>query len=253
MASKKPSYEELKRKVESLEKRLSSVTRAMKKIRVREKKYSFIAENSSDIILMADDRARYTYISPSHELHLKRGDEILGEIIFDHIHPEDKDRTREIFFALFETREPARVEYRYNHPERGYIWLESTGQPFLTDDGSVQVVIISREVTKRRQAEDELKASEERFRAIFESSDDFIFLKDSELRYVMANPATQELFGLSSTEIMGKVDSELFGAEAAAHIENSDLRVLKGEILEEVDSKPVNGIFRTYHVKKTPV
>ncbi len=250
MVSEKPTYEELERKIESLEKRLSSVALAMKKIRAREKKYRFIAENSSDIIFIIDDRARYTYISPSYEMHLKRGSELLGKSGFDHIHPEDREYVREIFFSSIESMSQGRVEFRYNHPERGYIWLEALGKPLMMDDGTVQAVVTSRDVTKRRQAEDELRKSEERFRAIFESSEDIIFLKDFELRYVMANPAAQEFFGLSSPELAGKIDSELFGREWAAHMEDSDRRVLKGKILEEVNTHPGHDINKTYHVKK---
>ena len=48
-------------------------------------------------------------------------------------------------------------------------------------------------------------------------------------------------------------DRELFGDEAGEHIEELDTRVLRGETVEEEDTKPVNGTMRTFHVKKTPV
>ena len=108
--------------------------------------------------------------------------------------------------------------------------------------------------TKRlKQTEEALKRSEEQFRAIFESADDFVFLKDRELRYVKVNPAMAQLFGKPSEDLIGRTDAELFGAEAGTHIEEIDTKVLNGECIEEEDTNPVNAIRRTFHVKKTPV
>ncbi|MFO7749294.1 MAG: PocR ligand-binding domain-containing protein [Desulfobacteraceae bacterium] len=98
-----------------------------------------------------------------------------------------------------------------------------------------------------------LNKSEERFRAIFESTTDYIFLKDSELCYTMVNPAMAALFDKPGEELIGQTDWEIFGGKTAEHIHHIDTRVLDGEIIEEEDTKPVKGIPVTFHVKKIPV
>jgi diguanylate cyclase (GGDEF)-like protein/PAS domain S-box-containing protein len=93
---------------------------------------------------------------------------------------------------------------------------------------------------------------EQIFKAIFETADDCVFVKDRQLRYVRANPAMEKLFGVSAGELAGKTDYELFG-EAAKHIEEIDRRVLNGDTVKEEHNKILNGLERTFHVIKTPV
>jgi PAS domain S-box-containing protein len=109
------------------------------------------------------------------------------------------------------------------------------------------------EVLGRIKAEQELRRSEERFRAIFETAQDSIFIKDLSRRYVNINPAMERLFELPASEIYGMTDDELFGAKAGSHVREMDLNVLGGKIIEEVDTKPVRGMPHTFHVIKVPM
>jgi PAS domain S-box-containing protein len=73
------------------------------------------------------------------------------------------------------------------------------------------------------------------------------------LLYIQINPAMENLFGLSSSEIVGKTDDDLFGKESGAHIRETDLNVLMGQIVVEEHTKPVNGNLITFHVIKAPM
>lgn len=104
-----------------------------------------------------------------------------------------------------------------------------------------------------KKAKKELQESEEKFRAIVETAEDSIFVKDRQLNYVMGNPAMELLFGIPCEELLGKSDTELFGVDAGKHIEEVDRQVLKGETVEEVHSKPVGEEIKTFHVIKVPL
>jgi PAS domain S-box-containing protein len=108
-------------------------------------------------------------------------------------------------------------------------------------------------VLGRIKAEQELRKSEERFRAIFETAQDSIFMKDRSRRYVSINPAMERLFELPASEIYGMTDEDLFGDKAGSHIREMDLSVLRGKVIEEVDTKPVRGLSHTFHVIKVPM
>lgn len=110
-----------------------------------------------------------------------------------------------------------------------------------------------RDVTKYKRVEEDLRSSQEQLRAIFDSASDFVFLKDGDHRYVKVNPAMERLFDRPAQKLEWRTDRELFGDETGKHIEELDARVLRGETLEEEDTKPVNGKLHTFHVKKTPV
>ncbi|HWQ19608.1 MAG TPA: PAS domain S-box protein [Methanotrichaceae archaeon] len=107
-------------------------------------------------------------------------------------------------------------------------------------------------IIARIKAEEELRKSEERFRAIFETAHDSIFIKDASLHYIQVNPEMERLFGQPKSELIGKTDTDLFGEEDGRQIIETDLRVLSGEIVEETHTKHVNGMPVTFHVVKVP-
>jgi PAS domain S-box-containing protein len=77
-----------------------------------------------------------------------------------------------------------------------------------------------------------LRASEERFRALFDTAEDFVFIKDRLLRYTHANPALLRMMGRSRGQVTGRTDMELFGPEEGAHSQEVEQRVLAGQTLE---------------------
>ncbi len=119
--------------------------------------------------------------------------------------------------------------------------------------GENAVLSLGRDITERKEAEEALRTSEERFRTIFEIAPDCIFLKDLDLRYTHVNPAVETLFGTSASEIIGKHAEDFFGVEASGHIREGDLRVLAGETIEDEHTRPVRGMYLTFHDIRTPL
>jgi PAS domain S-box-containing protein len=105
----------------------------------------------------------------------------------------------------------------------------------------------------KRKAEQALQESNERFRAVFDTAEDSIFMKDGTLRYVQVNPAMEKLFAVPADKLIGMTDEDLFGKEAGQHIRQVDNRVLSGEVVEEEHTKLVGGISKTFHVIKVPM
>ena len=91
---------------------------------------------------------------------------------------------------------------------------------------------LENQIVEGKLAGEAQRESEERFRAIFETAKDSIFIKDRHLRYTLVNPTMERLFGLSASQLLGKSDEELFGDEAGVHIREIDSCVLRGEIIE---------------------
>lgn len=90
-------------------------------------------------------------------------------------------------------------------------------------------------------------------KAVFDNATDCIFIKDTSLSYTLVNRAMCELFQMELSDIIGKTDAELFGVEAAAHIAESDERVIRGGTVRETGEKPVTGEIRTFDTVKVPV
>jgi len=86
------------------------------------------------------------------------------------------------------------------------------------------------ETVERRTSE--LLESERRFRTLFESAQDFIFVKDREHRYIDVNVAAVDLLQMARSEIVGKTDIDLFGDAYARESANVEARVLQGQTIQ---------------------
>lgn len=104
----------------------------------------------------------------------------------------------------------------------------------------------------KRIAEDKLKESEERFRTIFESAQDAIFLKDNHLKYTLVNPAMEQLYKITSTEFLGHTDEELFGSRKAAESYAIEEQVLQGKVVKD-EFKIQQKTAQTFHTVRVPL
>jgi PAS domain S-box-containing protein len=106
---------------------------------------------------------------------------------------------------------------------------------------------------KEKAAQEALSVSESRLRAVIDSARDAIFIKGRDHRYIVANRAMSELFGVPMERILGATDRDLFPDEAADHIEKVDRRVFQGETIEEEMARPVTAAVYVFHTIKVPL
>ncbi|MFZ5518321.1 MAG: PAS domain S-box protein [Candidatus Zhuqueibacterota bacterium] len=105
----------------------------------------------------------------------------------------------------------------------------------------------------RKLGEEALRESEERFRALFETARDIIFIKNQQLQYVSINPATASFFKMDPVSSVGSTDREIFGDEVARFSETIERRVLDGDIVEIEQAGPINGSEKIFHVIRAPM
>jgi|GEM_PF-225774 len=178
---------------------------------------------------------------------------LAGLPVIDSVHPDFRETVaRRISQAESSgvSSDFAEVEFLRADGSAGY--MESVEVP-IWYKGERAVLTLGRDITQRKEAEEALRTSEERFRTIFEIAPDCIFLKDTDLRYTHVNPAVETLLGFPASDIIGRHADDLFGEEAASHIREGDLRVLAGETIEDEHTRPVRGMYLTFHDIRTPL
>jgi PAS domain S-box-containing protein len=147
----------------------------------------------------------------------------------DHLHPDDRARVMEKVPRLF-ADDRLVMEYRFQHKEGGYLWLNDESVLLRNDSGApVEAIGSWVDVTERREAEAALRNSEERFRTLVSSMDDIVFTLDRERRYTGVYGSWIERFGLERDDFIGKTASEIVGAEAGRIHEDAFAGALAGE------------------------
>jgi two-component system response regulator AtoC len=132
--------------------------------------------------------------------------------------------------------------------------LEIHAFPIFDSDGNVsQIIEYHLNITDRKVAERAHRESEERFRAIFESAQDCISLKDRSLRYTLVNPYMTTVLGLEASEIVGRTDEDLFGPLTGRIISEQEYRVLKGETRQLKQTRTIRGDEVTFLDIKVPL
>ncbi len=227
-----------------------------RKLRESEERFSQVTQATGDWIWETDTQGRYVYSSPVVEKILGYTPrEMLGKHFYDFLHPDEREELKARALETFSLKQPFISFVNRNiHKDGHTVILETTGVPLLDAEGNlIGYRGADRDITERVQAEEALRESEQRFRAIFETIPDSIFLKDQSLHYAQVNPGMEALFGVRKEELIGKSDRELFGEEEATHLAEIDRRVLAGEIVSEERTKPVRGIPYTFHTVRVPM
>jgi PAS domain S-box-containing protein len=189
--------------------------RSEEELRESEARYRLLAENVSDVVFQGREGG-LTWVSPSvTALSGWRPEELLEQPLEAFVHPEDAARLA----ALREGGSPAdrgRAEVRMRFADGAYHWL-SVALSLVADAGGRQTVIGSvRDVQPEVEAREALAESERHYRALSESSPDYIFVLGRDLRVRYVNPTSANAFRRSSEEIVGLALADLFDAETAA-------------------------------------
>lgn len=144
---------------------------------------------------MRDKPANATlqYVSPSHKIVLGyEPKDIIGRSVFDFVHPDDLAEVVKTFRSGISTGLPRIATFRYRHNDGHYIWLESSGSPLRNKDS--HVVLSSRDITKRIQAEELL-------RTLTENAPVGIYIvQDGKFKYV--NPHFIQNLSYSENELL---------------------------------------------------
>ena len=109
------------------------------------------------------------------------------------------------------------------------------------------------DISSRKKAEQALRESEARFRAIFEGADDHIFIKDTNLKYVQVNPSMARALDRNPAEFVGRKTEDIYGFELGRFLTEIETRVLNGETIECEHTFPINKIPLTFSYTITPL
>jgi PAS domain S-box-containing protein len=127
-------------------------------------RYREFIEQSTDIVTVLDASGRIEFTSPAVETVLGYGQsELVGEDPLEYTHPEDRGRVRVAVEQALAERDTVRtVEFRFEHADGSWVWVESRGRNRLDDPNIEGLVLSQRDITDRVEREQRLQRERDR-------------------------------------------------------------------------------------------
>lgn len=146
--------------------------RADAALRASDARFRSMIQNASDVILLIDRDGRLTYISASVAPAFGyEPDELVGEIPFTIIHPDDHVSVREHLRQLLEDGiSSTRNEFRVLHADGSWRNVETVASNLLEDPHVEGIVVTARDFTERTQAQHDLERKSELLQAVAEAT-----------------------------------------------------------------------------------
>ncbi len=178
---------------------------AERKIRESEERFRLIAEKSTDMIGRYSATGDVLYLSPAVVRILGREPEdCVGRSIYEFFHVEDVEEVRRAHTALLNSPLTQNVTYRCRHKDGHYVWCESNARLVRQPSGAQEILAITRDVSERREADEALRESEERYRDLFENANDIVFTTDLQGNLTSFNKAGELVTGYTREEVLEK-------------------------------------------------
>jgi PAS domain S-box-containing protein len=209
VTERKRMQEELERYSRHLEELVAERT---EELRESEEKYHSLVENIPGVIWTTDSEGRTVFVSPNVVKVTGRTPEEIyaagGTLWLERMHPDDKERVREAYEALFARNEPYDVEYRLQRKDGEWIWLHDRSVATYEKDGRRYADGLLSDITERRRMEQQvgegmlrLRESEAKFRGLYDSVRDGILANDVSGRIYECNRAFENMVGYSLDEL----------------------------------------------------
>ena len=217
----------LLRETEELSGLIGELRKTETALRESEKRYRQLVQNASDLIYQTDANGFFTFVNAvALRITGYSEEEVIGKHCIELVHPEFKKEICQFYGTQAEKRIPNTYkEYRVLTNEPGTIWVGQRTHLLLDGRNVVGYQSIARDITERKLAEEQLRASEERYRALAENSLTGICVQqDGKVVYINQRGAqglgypVNELIGRPIWEFVAPEDRETAARLAAARI-----------------------------------
>ncbi|MEE2664465.1 MAG: PAS domain S-box protein [Myxococcota bacterium] len=199
-----------------------------------------LLEQMSAVIIELDEAGCIVYVTPNVEAICGyTAEELTGSPGERLVHEDDLWLFDELRRSPDSERGP--VRYRTRHKDGHWKWIETAGSTsFIAGDGTGHTVSFARDITQLKEAEEAVRASEDRYRVIVESSEDVVFESDSDGNVIFVTPNIEDVLGYSVEEIHAH--------EAFQPIHPDDVERLQEEFnIAIMGPKPVRMVYRAMH------
>jgi PAS domain S-box-containing protein len=218
------------------------IVRDMTDRRQQRRRTERFVEESQDVICVVERDGTITYVSGSASRVLAHDpDDLVGQNLFDHLHPDGREAAMETFVASLENPDATvEADCRIRSGTGEWRNVEGKCRNMLDDDAIDGMLLYLRDVT-------ETKRRARRFESIFNQTFQFTGLLNPDGTVVEVNNAALEFGGLNRAEIVGEQFTDVFwwthSETVTERLQNALDRAVNGEFVRyETEVRGANGL-----------
>ncbi|MBM3155565.1 MAG: PAS domain S-box protein, partial [Chloroflexi bacterium] len=174
-------------------------------LRTSEETFRSLVQGANIGIATSDTSGVLTFGNPAlYRIHGYTEKDLLDKPILNFIHPDDRERVLDFFRRLMrDHKDVLHTEFRTLHKDGHTIHLHVSPTHIRNDDQTTGFIASMIDITERKQMEEVLRQSEERYRTILDEMEDNYYEVDLAGNFTFVNEATCRTLGYSREELLG--------------------------------------------------
>jgi len=251
--------EELRQKNAELEKSKFNYIQAKESLQEKQERYKAFFDRSFYCVFIHDLEGRFLDVNKTALNLLKYTKKELTSLsLFSLIEQDQLPDVLKTFKEIKRSGSQKKIsEYKLKKKDGSNVWMEKEACLIYRDGNPHAIQGIGRDITQRKQAEEELKSSEERLKILFEFAPDAYFVIDNNGKFVDCNKAAEKLTGYKKKELLGKsfFKLRLLPPDQIPRAVNGLAKVSMGKIRPPVEFtlRRKDGNYAEAHISTYPV
>ena len=160
-----------------------------------EARFRVLVENSPDVIMTLDPEG--TVLFTNYALPLLSVEQVIGTCVLDYVDEADREKYKDVFTEVLKTGEARSLELA----PAGAKWWLTRLIPIKHESEVITVLVIATDISEQKRVEEALRDSENKFRALTETTTAAIFIFQR-TRMLYANPAAELITGYTHDELL---------------------------------------------------
>lgn len=153
------------------------------KLNESNKKYSFIANNTSDTIIVHNIEGIIDFVSKSSEQMLGyKPDELKNKNPYDYIHPNDILKVKASHEKIINHKSKQVCDYRFKHKAGHWVWLETSTNPIVEEGKLMGMISSSRDISKLKIINQKIVEALEKEKELNKLKSNFVSMASHQFR-----------------------------------------------------------------------
>lgn len=220
---------------------------------------AIVEQNSAPIFIYDRQGIIQLWNAAAERLYGWAAEEVMGRTLYETVNSSgDLEHQALNIQQVFEGKTFHLQEWNDRDREGKQLYVLSTDFPLYGADGNVVLGVCTNiDITERKQAERALAEQQRFLRSVIDTDPNFVFVKDYDGRFVLANRALAAVYGATPEELLGKCDADFNPdrqeRESFLHLDRAAIDTGQSKIIPEEPMTDSTGRTRWLQTIKTPM